>query len=115
MAEALEAARRSRVSIYAVGLLGWSAAGGMKINEELLAQIAEYTGGLAFFPTNEKEMRTAFDTISEELHRQYRMTYFPPTGEGVHGWRNIEVRMTSRKNLVVRTRLGYYRSPEALR
>lgn len=113
MEEALEAARRSRVSVYAVGLLGWSAAGGMNINEELLTQMAEYTGGRAFFPTNEKEMRTAFDTVSEELHRQYRMAYFPPTSEGVNGWRNIEVRMTSRTNLLVRTRLGYYRSPDA--
>ena len=114
MEKALEAARRSRVSIYAVGLLGWSAAGGMDINEGLLTQVAEYTGGRAFFPTNEKEMRTAFDAISEELHRQYRIAYFPPTTEGVNGWRSLEVRMTSRKNLVVRTRLGYYRSPETL-
>ena len=115
MEEALEAARRSLVSVYAVGLLGWSAADGMSINEGLLTQVAEYTGGRAFFPTNEKEMRTAFDTVAEELHRQYRMAYFPPTGEGVDGWRNIEVRMTSRENLVVRTRLGYYRAPETAR
>ena len=115
MEEALEAARRSQVSIYAVGLLGWSAEGGMNINEELLTQVTQYTGGRAFFPTNEREMRSAFDTVSEELHRQYRMAYFPPpTGDGVNGWRSIEVRMTSRKNLVVRTRLGYYRSPETL-
>ena len=112
MEAALEATRRSLVSVYAVGLLGWSAADGMSINEGLLTQVAEYTGGRAFFPTNEKEMRTAFDTVAEELHRQYRMAYFPPTGEGVDGWRNIEVRMTSRENLVVRTRLGYYRAPE---
>ena len=111
MEEALEAARRSNVSIYSVGLLGWSAAGGMVINEGLLTQVAEYTGGRAFFPTEEDEMRDAFDTIAEELHRQYRMAYFPPTTEDVDGWRDIEVRMTSRENLIVRTRLGYYRPP----
>ena len=113
MEEALEAARRSRVSVYAVGLLGWSAADGMNINEGLLTQVADYTGGRAFFPTDEREMRTAFDTISEELHRQYRMAYFPPTSDGESGWHNVEVKMTNRKNLVVRTRLGYYRPPEA--
>ena len=112
MEEALEAARRSRVSVYSVGLVGWSASGGMDINEGLLTQMAEYTGGRAFFPTEEREMRTAFDRISEELHRQYRMAYFPPAGDDVNGWRSIEVRMATRKNLVVRTRLGYYRSPE---
>lgn len=111
MEEALEAARRSNVSVYSVGLLGWSATGGMVINEGLLTQVAEYTGGRAFFPTDEDEMRDAFDTIAEELHRQYRMAYFPPTTEDVDGWRDIAVRMTSRENLIVRTRLGYYRPP----
>ena len=114
MEDALETARRSLVSIYTVGLLGWSAAGGMDINKGLLTQVAEYTGGRAFYPTDEREMRRAFDTISEELHRQYRMAYFPPTSEDVDGWRNIEVRMTKRRNLVVRTRLGYYRASETL-
>lgn len=112
MEEALEAARRSNVSVYSVGLLGWSAAGGMVINKELLTQVAEYTGGRAFFPTDEDEMRDAFDAIAEELHRQYRMVYFPPTTEDVGGWRDIEVQMTSRDNLTVRTRRGYYRPPD---
>ena len=112
MEDALEAARQSRLSIYAVGLLGWSMADGMDTRDALLTQIAEYTGGRAFFPRNEKEMRTAFDRIRDELHRQYRMAYFPPNIDGERDWRNIEVRMTSRKDLVVRTRLGYYSSPE---
>jgi Ca-activated chloride channel family protein len=115
MADALEAARRSRVSIYSVGLLGWSAAGGMDTNEGLLSRVAEYTGGRAFFPTNEKEMRTAFDAISQELHRQYRMAYFPTTDDSVLGWRDIEVRMAARENLIVRTRLGYYRAPDPVK
>ena len=112
MEDALEAARRSQVSIYAVGLLGWSAAGGMDINEGLLSQVAEFTGGRAFYPTDEKDMRTAFDTIAEELHRQYRMAYFPPTSEGETEWHDIEVTMTSRRGLDVRTRQGYYRASE---
>ena len=112
MEDTLEAARRSRLSIYAVGLLGWSLADGMDTNNALLTQIAEYTGGRAFFPRSEKEMGTAFDRIRDELHRQYRMAYVPQDIEGERGWRNIEVRMTSRKNLVVRTRLGYHSSPE---
>ena len=112
MEEALEAARRSLVSVYAVGLVGWSSDGGMDINKGLLSQVTEHTGGLAFFPTDEREMRRAFDTIAEELHRQYRMAYFPPASEGGDEWRSIEVKMASRQNLVVRTRLGYYRSPE---
>ena len=113
MEDALEAAQRSQASVYSVGLLGWSSADGMDVNEGLLSQVAEYTGGRAFFPTDEKEMRRAFDTISDELHRQYRLVYSPNV-EGEYGWRNVEVRITKRRNLVVRTRLGYYRSPETV-
>ena len=112
MEDALEAARRSRVSIYTVGLRGWSASDGVGINEDLLTQIADYTGGRAFFPENEKDMRAAFDAIAEELHQQYRMAYFPPNSENVDGWRDIDVSMTSRRGLIVRTRLGYHRAED---
>ena len=112
MEDALETARRSRVSIYTVGLRGWSATDGMAINEDLLTQIADDTGGRAFFPENDKDMRSAFDAIAEELHQQYRMAYFPPNSENVDGWRDIDVSMTSRRGLIVRTRLGYHRAED---
>lgn len=114
MEDALEAARRSQATIYTVGLLGWSDEEGMNTNERLLTQMAEYTGGRAFFPTNEKEMSRAFDRIQDELHRQYRMVYFPEAPEARSNWHEIEVRMSKRKNLLVRTRLGYYRGSERM-
>ena len=109
MEGALEAARRSHVSVYSVGLVGWSAADGMYTNQKLLEQIAELTGGRAFFPQNEKEMRKAFDRIRAELHHQYRMGYIPANGEqGPRRWRELQVELTRRKDLVVRYRHGYY-------
>jgi VWFA-related protein len=106
--DALEAARRSDVSIYGVGYLGWSFEDGMNINEELLSQLSKDTGGRAFFPMKEKEIQKAFDRIRDELHRQYRMAYFPGKGKGGDSWRKIDVRLKKKKNLVVRTRLGYF-------
>jgi Ca-activated chloride channel family protein len=109
MESALEAARRSDVSVYSVGLVGWSAAGGMHTNQRLLEQIARLTGGRAFFPGNEKEMQKAFDRIRDELHHQYRMGYVPASGEeGPGQWREIRVELTRGKDLVVRCRRGYY-------
>ena len=112
MKDALEAARRSDAAIYTVGLFGWSFDEGMNINEELLLQLALESGGQAFFPRKEKEMQKAFDTIREDLHRQYRMAYFPRDDKIRSGWRSIEVKMTKRTGLVVRTRLGYYSRPQ---
>jgi VWFA-related protein len=108
--DALEATRRSYVSVYAVGFLGWSWIDGMDINEDLLTQLAQSSGGLAFYPKNEKEMRRSFDRIQDELHRQYRMAYFPQNNEGEDVWRRLKVEMTRRKDLIVRTRHGYYSS-----
>jgi Ca-activated chloride channel family protein len=109
MEGALEAARRSNVSVYPVGLVGWSTDDGMHTNQWLLEQIAQLTGGRAFFPENDKDMRKAFDRIRAELHQQYRMGYVPVSGEeGPGQWREIQVELTRRKGLVVRSRLGYY-------
>ena len=113
--DALEAARRSYVSVYAIGFLGWSWIDGMDINEDLLTRLAQFSGGLAFYPKNEKEMRESFDQIQDELHRQYRMAYFPQNNEREDVWRRIEVKMTKRRDLIVRTRQGYYSSTVTLR
>ena len=66
----------------------------------------------SFYPRKEKELSKAFDSIRDELHRQYRMAYLPPNNDGGEGWRNVQVKMTSKKNLTVRTRLGYFNRPE---
>jgi Ca-activated chloride channel family protein len=109
MEDALEAARQADVSFYAVGIRGWSAAGGTHANQDLLERIARLTGGRAFFPENEKHMQRAFDRIRAEIHNQYRMGYVPASGgEGPRRWREIQVELTRRKDLVVRCRRGYY-------
>jgi Ca-activated chloride channel family protein len=109
----LEAARQSDASVYAVGLVGWSADDGMHTNQAVLEQIARFTGGRAFFPGNDKEMEKAFDRIRTELHHQYRMGYVPEGGEeGSRQWREIRVELTRREDLLVRCRLGYYTNPQ---
>jgi Ca-activated chloride channel family protein len=109
MQDALKAARQSDVSVYAVGILGWTAEGGTHANQGLLEEIARLTGGRAFFPEKEKQMQSAFDRIRAEIHHQYRMGYVPPSGpRGDGAWREIQVEMTRRKELVVRCRRGYY-------
>jgi Ca-activated chloride channel family protein len=109
MEDALEAARRSHVAVYSVGLVGWSTQGGMHTNQGLLEEIARFTGGRAFFPEKPKQMREAFDRIRDELHSQYRMGYLPESRAEEPGrWRELQVKLTRRKDLVVRSRLGYY-------
>lgn len=109
MDDALESARRSHVSVYSVGLVGWSAGEGMHTNQSLLEEIARLTGGRAFFPGDDREMQEAFDRIRAELHNLYRMGYVPTSRGGVGAkWREIRVELPRRRDLVVRSRLGYF-------
>jgi hypothetical protein len=57
-------------------------------------------------------MKKSFDRIRDELHRQYRMAYLPPSKKGGDAWRKIEVQMAKRRGLTVRARLGYYGSTQ---
>jgi len=106
--EMLDGARRADVAVYTVGFQGWSARKGDDINRDLLARLAGETGGRAFFPPNDVEMVKSFDQIQDELHRQYRMAYTPRKSPEGADWRRIEVRAARRKDLAVRTRVGYY-------
>lgn len=108
----LEAARRSDASVYAVGLVGWSAAAGMHTDQAVLEEVSRVTGGRAFFPEDEDAMKDAFDRIRSELRNQYRMGYVPDErAAGSGGWREVSVELTRRRGLTVRCRLGYQRTP----
>ena len=117
MEDALEAAQRSQASVYSVGLLGWSSADGMDVNEGLLSRMSRSIRvGEPSFRPNEKEMRTGLRHRSQTSSIvNTALVYFPTNSRG-------RVRLAQRrsendeavKNLVVRTRLGYYRSPETV-
>lgn len=106
--DVIEGARRSEAAIYPIGFIGWSLKRGLSVNEDLLSRIARETGGRAFFPEKEKEMKKSFQRIREELHNQYRIAYQPSKSSGVSGWRRIQVRIPSKPRVNVRHRFGYY-------
>jgi VWFA-related protein len=106
--DAVEGARSSEVTIYAVGFEGRGAG----VNKGFLKKLSEETGGTAFFPKGIGDLNQSFEQIQDELHSQYRMAYVP-SNNGKNGeWRSIEVRVKDRDDLVVRTRQGYYAVPE---
>ena len=108
--DAVEAARRSGVAIYTVGLL--SAAEGQKA-EETLVHIAETTGGRALFPENVEQARVSMERVARDLREQYLLGYFssnPRNG----AWRSIRLEIKPPQKSVIPIRLianyrrGYY-------
>jgi Ca-activated chloride channel family protein len=108
--DAIEAARRSRVAIYTVGLL--SAVEGQKA-EETLTRLAETSGGRAFFPEDVEPARRSMERVARDLREQYLLGYFSSSPRN-GAWRSIRLEVKPPLNSPAATRLvssyrrGYY-------
>ncbi len=108
----LESAKTNEVIIYSIGL-------GVSFldvsSHSILKELAEETGGRAFFPGKAEDLEGVYQQIAEELRSQYYLTYSPSNENWDGKWRKIKLNTPQRKELEVRTRRGYYavrRSPE---
>lgn len=73
--------------------------------DDTLDVFTKFTGGREYSFVGEKSLNKAIDSIGEELHSQYLLSYSPNTTEG--GFHEIKV-LVNRPNLEVRTRPGYW-------
>lgn len=76
--------------------------------ERRMQEITNQTGGAVYSPIDENELDAAFTRISAELSDQYILSYYPDEAETRGQFRNITLRVKTRKDLTVRTRKGYY-------
>lgn len=109
--EVLELAKRSETSVYAIGIKGKDVAlnRGFKEAEFVLRQLAQETGGRAFFPTAAQELGGIYEQIALELSSQYTLGYTSKNGKRDGQWRRVVVRL-NRPNVTPRTKQGYYAS-----
>jgi Ca-activated chloride channel family protein len=107
--EVLDLAKRSETSIYTIGIRSRDPTGvrGFKEAEFVLRQLAQETGGRAFFPTNVTELPAIYSLISDELSSQYTLGYSSKNPRRDGAWRRVVVR-TDRQNATARTKQGYF-------
>jgi VWFA-related protein len=103
-AQAIEMAERAEVIIYAIST---DDSGLILRGDKVLQRVAEATGGRAFFPYKQKDMKNAFAAIGDELRSQYIISYHPANFEADGRYRPIEI-TALKKDLQVRSRKGYY-------
>ncbi len=103
-AQAIEMAQRAEVIIYAIST---DDSGLVMRGDKILEQIAEATGGRAFFPFKMKDMTRAFAAIEDELRSQYVVSYKPANFDADGRYRSIEI-SSLKKDLQVRARKGYF-------
>lgn len=104
-AEAIEAARRAEVTVYAISTNDSNV---KTRGDRLLEHLAEETGGRAFFPNKVEDVMHAFSTIQDELRSQYAVSYKPADFESDGRYRSIQILARNNKNLIIRARKGYF-------
>jgi len=101
---AIETAQRAEVIIYAIST---DDSGLILRGDKALQQIADATGGRAFFPFKMKDIKNSFAAIEDELRSQYVVSYKPADFDADGRYRSIEI-TALKKDLQVRARKGYY-------
>ncbi len=103
-AQAVEMAQRAEVIIYAIST---DDSGLILRGDKALQQLADATGGRAFFPFKMKDVKNSFAAIEDELRSQYVVSYRPADFDADGRYRSIEI-TALKKDLQVRARKGYY-------
>ena len=106
--EVLDLAKRSETAIYSIGLRqGEVGRREFKEAEFVLKQLANETGGRAYFVNDARELPKIYQAIWDELSSQYSIAYSSANPKRDGAWRRVQVRLL-RGNTQPRTKLGYY-------
>lgn len=109
MQDAVSRALKADALIYAIGIGDRYEFG---INEGALKKITEGTGGRAYFPRNERELRDAFAQIERELREQYLIAYSPSNKTRDGSYRRVTIEILNpelrKENLRLSYRPGYF-------
>ena len=107
--EAIDQAIQTETVIYAIGIGDKRYEG---VNKGALREIAERTGGRAFFPKKEDDLRSAFAEIEQELRSQYLIAYSSTNKKRDGTFRTITLEITTpefqKQGLKLRYRPGYF-------
>lgn len=114
--ELLDLLKASDVTVYAIGALDRRSAAGRGQQRLVLDQIAEATGGQAYFPLSLEELDKIYGQISSEIRAQYTLGYVSANAAADGRWRKVEITVTrsGARDLKLRSRKGYFaplRSP----
>jgi Ca-activated chloride channel family protein len=108
--------KESDVTVYAVGIMDGRDAGstmGMQ-GQAFLDELTSVTGGKAFYPQTDVELDEIFERLALELRHQYSIGFTPKDFTPDGKWHKTKVKVKPPRGisrLTVRTRDGYYASP----
>ncbi len=106
--EAIERAVKANTVIYSIGI-GSQEFG---IEKDTLRNVAQKTGGSAFFPENEAVLNASFKQLEQELRSQYLLAYTPSNSARDGSYRRVRLEILNpelrKRKLRLLYRQGYY-------
>ncbi len=108
--ELLNLLKASDATVYVVGQLEHQTQSSKANQRPILQQIAEATGGQAFFPLSVKSLDVVYERVLAEIRAQYTLGYLSTNDKPDGSWRKVEVRVVRKDggDYRVRSRKGYY-------
>jgi Ca-activated chloride channel homolog len=109
-ADVMTLVRASDVTIHAVGFLEHQPGSSRLMQRQRLVEIAETTGGQAFFPSAMKDVEAAYDKIVAQIRNQYTLGYTSTNTAQDGKWRKVDVKIArpELKDARIQTRRGYF-------
>ena len=113
MADIRDALRESDCQVFVIGILSAGLPNdslGFSVSD-LLTDIAETSGGTAFFPSSTDELTDICEKIATEIKSEYVLGYAPSNAARDGRWRKIKIRVHAPdegRSLSIHSKRGYY-------
>ena len=108
----VKAAQQSEILIYAIGLLSEEERREAKRAKRALDSLTEATGGQSYYPKELSDVEKTCQQVAHDIRNQYIIAY-TPTNTALDGtFRQVRVAANGPGRPVVRTRTGYYATPD---
>ncbi len=105
-------ANQSDTIIYAIGLFTEEEKHEATKARRALNELTNATGGVGFYPKDVDEVQQLAVEIARDIRNQYTIAYTPSVQQLDGSYRQIKVSVDAPGKPVVRTRSGYYATPD---
>jgi Ca-activated chloride channel homolog len=108
--DVMDMLRAADVTVYGIGFLEHQPQSMRNEQKMRLSQMAEVTGGQAFFPQSTKVLSTIYEKILGQIRAQYSLGFTSSNSRKDGTWRRLEVRLKGHhlQDFRVRSRKGYF-------
>lgn len=105
-------AEQNEVLVYAIGLLNEEERHEARMAKRALDAITRDSGGVSFYPKSPADVDAIALQVAHEIRNQYTIAYSPTVPQMDGSFRQIKVTVNAPGHPVVRTRTGYYATPD---